>query len=156
MAGRADHEGLASLCCHECDPCWLAGAGVCEVGEFGDVVHLHGAAVVAELASVPQEPGDELFAGQGIPAGEAVVDDRCFAPCEGNASEPCDQWFPVVSRRRTASKQVRSPCGVSILALYRAAIVVTDELCLAASVLSSEVSMTHRSRSSRWTSLACR
>ena len=68
----------------------------CEVGEFGDEVHLHLAAVVAELASVPQEPGDELFAGQGVPAGDTVFDDRCFTPCEGNASEPCDQWSLVV------------------------------------------------------------
>jgi hypothetical protein len=27
VTGRADHEGFASLCCHEPGPCWLAVAG---------------------------------------------------------------------------------------------------------------------------------
>ena len=47
VAGRADHKGLAPLFRHEPGPGWLAGAGICEVGEPGDVVHLHLAAVLA-------------------------------------------------------------------------------------------------------------
>jgi hypothetical protein len=61
----------------------LAGAGIGERGEFGDVVDLHRAAGVAEFAPVPHEPGDDLFAGQEVPAGNAVVDDRGLAPGEG-------------------------------------------------------------------------
>jgi hypothetical protein len=53
------------------------------------------------------------------------------------------------SRSIRASKQVRSPCGVWILALCLAAIFDTDERCLPARVLSIEVSMTQHSRCSR-------
>src|ERR1700734_517512 len=35
VAGRADYEGLAPSFRHEPGPCWLAGAGICEVGEPG-------------------------------------------------------------------------------------------------------------------------
>ena len=82
MAGRADHEGLAPSCRHESGPGWLAVAGVCEVGQFGDVVHLHLAAVLAQFARVPQEPGDDLLAWVTIPAGNAIGEDRGFAPFE--------------------------------------------------------------------------
>src|SRR5947207_3433818 len=95
MTGLAEHEGLAPLCCHEPGPGWLAVAGTCEVGEPGDVVHLHRAAVLAQLARAPQEPGDDLLAGVDLPAGSAVGEDRGFAPFEGDASEPCDQGFLV-------------------------------------------------------------
>jgi len=70
-------------------------AGTCEVGEPGDVVHLHRAAVLAQLARAPQEPGDDLLAGVDLPAGSAVGEDRGFAPFEGDASEPCDLGFVV-------------------------------------------------------------
>lgn len=41
MAGRADHEGLASFPGHEFLPrgLWLSRCG--EVGELADLVHLH-------------------------------------------------------------------------------------------------------------------
>ena len=55
-----------------------------------------------------------------------------------------------------ASKQVRGPCGVMIVALYLRAILVTVERCLAASVLSREASAAHRSRCSRETFPASR
>jgi hypothetical protein len=60
---------------------------VCEVGQFRDVVHLHRAAGVAEFAPVPQESGDDLLAGQGVPAKGTVVDDRGPAPGEEDAAE---------------------------------------------------------------------
>ena len=60
------------------------------------------------------------------------------------------------SRSTRASKHVRIPSGVSILALYFLAIFDTDELCLAARVLSMEVSMTQFSRYSRKTFTAGR
>ena len=71
-------------------------AGACEVGEPGDVVHLHLAAVLAQLARIPQEPGNDLLAGVGVPAGSAVDDDRVLLPFEGNAAEPCDQGLLVL------------------------------------------------------------
>ncbi|MEN3263935.1 MAG: hypothetical protein V7646_829 [Pseudonocardia sp.] len=49
-------------------------------------------------------------------------------------------------RSTLASRHLRSPCGVSMVALYLRAIFDTDERCLFASVLSSEVSMTQCSR----------
>ena len=72
-----------------------------------------------------------------------------FCRSQWDATEPCDQWFPAESRSTLASKHVRGPCGVSILALYLAAIFDTVEWCLPARVLSIEVSMTQCSRFSR-------
>ena len=60
------------------------------------------------------------------------------------------------ARSTLAWKQVRGPCGVSILALYLRAIFETVEPCLAASVLSMQVDATHSSRFSLQTSLASR
>ena len=95
VTGRADHEGLAPSFRHEPGPGWLAVAGICEVSEPGDVVHLHLAGVLAQFAPVSLEPGDDLLARIGVPAGSAVGDDRGFLPFEGNAAESCDQGFPV-------------------------------------------------------------
>jgi hypothetical protein len=47
VAGRADHEGLAPPFRHVPGPGWLAVTGVCEIGQPGDVVHLHLAALLA-------------------------------------------------------------------------------------------------------------
>ena len=55
-----------------------------------------------------------------------------------------------------ASKHLRGPCGVRVLALCLVAIFVTVESCLAARVFSIEVFMTHSSRWSRKTSPAGR
>ena len=117
MAGRADHEGLAPFCCHEPGLCWLAVAGACEVAQPGDVVHLHLAAVLAQLAPVPQEPGNDLLAGVNLPARGAVGDDRGFLPFEGNAAEPCDQGFPVPLADTDGLEAGSGPCGVSMTAL---------------------------------------
>jgi hypothetical protein len=59
-------------------------------------------------------------------------------------------------RSTVAWKQTRGPCGVAMVARCLRAIAVTVERCLAASVLSSEVSAAQRSRFSRKTSLASR
>jgi hypothetical protein len=117
VAGRADHEGLAALCCHECGPCWLAGAGVCEVGEPGDVVHLHLAAVLAQFAPVPLEPGNDLFAGVEVPAGARSTMTAVLRRLRGMPPNRATRGFWLPSRMRTASKQVRGPSGVSKVAL---------------------------------------
>src|SRR6266498_3053727 len=78
----------------------------------------------------------------------AVGEDRFLLPFQGYATEPDDQCF-LFARLTVASKQVRSPFGVAVLALYLVAIFVTVERCLAASVLSIEVLATHCSRFSR-------
>ena len=59
-------------------------------------------------------------------------------------------------RFRLASKQVRSPSMVVTFARKRAAILVTVDLCLAARVLSMDVSAFQRSVRSRQTSWASR
>ena len=84
-----------------------------------------------------------------------VDDDRGFLPFERDPAKRATSGF-LLSRARLASKQVRGPYGVAVLALYLAAIFDTDERCLEARVLSIEVSMTQRSRCSRWTSPASR
>jgi hypothetical protein len=147
VARRADHEGFAPPFCHEPGPGWLAVSGACEVGEPGDVVHLHLAAVLAQLAPVPQEPGNDFLAGVNAPAGSAVGDDRGLLPFEGDAAEPCDQGFLVsLADADGLEAGARPGRGLddSLVAGRR----------LAASVLSSEVSLTHRSRSIQWTSPA--
>jgi hypothetical protein len=48
-----------------------------------------------QSARFPQEPGDDLLAGVGGPAGSAVGEDRGFVPFEEDAAEPCDQGFLV-------------------------------------------------------------
>ena len=131
-------------------------AGTCEVGEPGDVVHLHLAAVLAQLARVPQEPGDDLLAGVNAPAGSAVDDDRGFLPFEGDAAEPSDQGLLVALADADGLEASAWPVRGLDGGLVAGAVLATDERCLAASVLSSEVSMTHRSRSIRWTSPASR
>jgi hypothetical protein len=52
------------------------------------MMHLHLAAVLAQFARVPWEPGNDLLAGVSIPAGNAVGKDRVFLPCERDAAEP--------------------------------------------------------------------
>ena len=77
-------------------------------------------------------------------------------PFEWYAAEPCDEWFLALARSMLCWKQVRGPCGVSMVALYLRAIFVTVESCLPASVFSIEVSMTQRSLLNRQTSPASR
>ncbi|MGW1784023.1 hypothetical protein ACWCQQ_33685 [Streptomyces sp. NPDC002143] len=67
---------------------------------------------------------------------------------------PTSGFLPVRSTR--ASKHLRSPSGVSMVAAYLRAIFDTDERCLLASVISIEVSMPHCSGASRKTSPASR
>ena len=97
MADGADHEGLAVSSCHECRPRGLSGSVRREIGEFADVVDLRLSGLPAEFAPCLQESADQLFSGLRESAGGAVVDDRGFLPLEGDATEPCDQWFLAVS-----------------------------------------------------------
>ena len=128
MAGGADDEGLASFPCHELCPRGLRLAGAGEVGEFSDLVGFHRGWLLAPFALPCQEPGDQFsLAGPGRVL-RAVADDRPFLPPEGDAAEPCDQWFPA-GPFDVASKQRRGPLGVAVTALYLAAIFVTVERC---------------------------
>jgi hypothetical protein len=109
-----------------------------------DVVHLHPVRALAELTPIGKEPGDQLLVRVG-PDRLAVGQDRHLLPFQWDPREPGDQWG-LPSRSKRASKQVRKPCGVTILALNFRAIFDTVERCLAARVWSIEVSITHRSR----------
>ena len=81
---------------------------------------------------------DQFLAGYGGPGGDAVDEHRVLLLHEGNPAEPGHQvWLAVAPV--LASKQVRSPCGVLIFALYLAAIFVTVDWYFAARVFSIDV-----------------
>ena len=148
MAGGADHKGFASPVRHCLGPLGLERSGYAEVGQLANVVDLHVVRLLAYLARIREESGDELLLRIVDPDRLTVSDRRDFCRWSGippnRATSGC---LPLRSTR--ASKQVRSPCGVWILALCLTAIFDTDERCLPARVLSIEVSMTQRSRCSR-------
>jgi hypothetical protein len=61
----------------------------------------------------------------------AIDEDRRFLSLERYSAEPRDQWVPALACD-AASKHVRNPHGVAILALCLAATFVTDERCFLA------------------------
>src|SRR5206468_11136931 len=99
MAGGADDEGFASSSGHDCCPRGLGRAEWSEIGEGADVMDVHGSGLLAELALSRKESGDDFLAGMGDSARAAVVDDRGLLPFQGDAAEPCDQWFSACSLR---------------------------------------------------------
>ena len=157
VAGSADHEGLASPLGHELRPRGLWPSRLGEVGELADLVHLHLGPCARTARSGPRRSRwISSLLRRVRRGGEAVDEDRLLLPFERDPAEP---WRPAAScpaRSTLASKQVRGPCGVAMVALYLRAIFDTVEWCLAARVLSIEVSMTQCSRFSRQTSPASR
>src|SRR6476660_7579415 len=97
VAGLADVKGLAPPPRHQFRPRgpWLSR--LAEVGELADLVHMHLAAVPADLAPVRQEPGDQLLMADDARDKGAIGDDRILLPPERNAAEPCDQWLPAAA-----------------------------------------------------------
>ena len=141
--GRAaDHEGFASHSGHELRPFRLWSPRGCEFGEFADVVHLHFGPLLAELAPTREEStiSSLAFAPGAVRGWLAVVEDRLLLPFQWDPAEPWTSGF-LPLRSTLAWKQLRGPCGVSMVALYFRAIFVTVERCFAARVLSIEVSM---------------
>lgn len=95
MAVGADYKGLPAPSGHGLGPRGCARDA--ELGEFTDVVGLYLTGLLAEFAPACCEPADQLAAGVGDAPWGAVVDDCCFLPFEWDATEPCDQWFAVLS-----------------------------------------------------------
>src|SRR5215218_10811476 len=95
MACPADHEGLASPFGHELRPGRLWPSRLNEVSEPADLVDFHLGRLLAQLAPARLEPADQLLAAGDGQGGCAVVDDRCLLPCQRDATEPGDQWFPA-------------------------------------------------------------
>jgi hypothetical protein len=149
VAGFANHEGLASPSCHDLRPFGLWLFELVEVGELANLVHAHLLWFSADLALSREEPVDQLFAAgfarRGTRSVKIAVRCRLSGMPPNVATNGC---FPS-PRSTTACMHARGPCGVSIVAAYLRATFVTVESCLRASVLSSEVSVTQRSRSSR-------
>jgi hypothetical protein len=71
----------------------LERSGYAEVGELADVVDLHVVRLLADLAGIRKESGDELFMRVVDPDWLTVGDRRRFLPSEWYAAEPCDQWL---------------------------------------------------------------
>ena len=88
VAGGADHEGFAPPVRHGLRPLGLERSGYAEVGELADVVDLHLAGLLADLAGIREEPGDELLVRIVNPDRLAVGDRRRFLPPEWYAAEP--------------------------------------------------------------------
>ena len=95
MASGADDKGFASASGHERSPRGLGGVPWAEFGEIADVMDFHRSDLFAEFAPSFEEPVDQFLARVVLAVGLAVVDDRCFLPFEGDASEPGDQRFPA-------------------------------------------------------------
>ena len=155
VAGTADHEGFPAHPGHELRPPGLCPSRPGEVGELADLVDFHVGRRLAVLTPPGAEPLDQLLAAGGR-VGKAVGDDRLLLPFQRDATEPVRPVVSCPPGSTVAWKQMRGPCGVVIVARCFRAIAVTVERCLAASVLSSEVSAAQRSRASRQTSLASR
>jgi hypothetical protein len=72
------------------------------------VVDLHLSGVLADLAGIREEPGEQ-FLVRVVDTDRLPVGDRCrFPAAERYLAEPCDQWL-LPWRSIRASKQVRSP-----------------------------------------------
>ncbi len=155
MAGAADDEGLPSPHGHETHlRGYLPAAGFVEVGELADVVNLQVLPRLADLTASGEEPVDQLVAlgaGQDRSRRMAVRSRRSGIPPKRATS-----GLRPRSRSTLTCRQLRGPAGVSIVALYFRAIVVTVQWCFPARVFNSEVSMTHRSLPRRNTSWARR
>ena len=93
VAGRADHEGLASSSRHEVRPwrLWLPRSA--EVGELADVVDFDLAGVLAQLTSSCLEPLDQLGAADDARGWLAVGEDRFPLLFQGEATEGGGQRF---------------------------------------------------------------
>ena len=135
VAGSTDDERLAPHACHERGPRGLARPWLAGAGELGDVVYRHGRAVLAQLAPPFAEPADQLPVGCGCGDRGGVADDRAPVALEG---------YPAESRNQVRLALPPSPglkagpgaSSVMTFALWRAAILVTVDLCLALRVLS--------------------
>src|SRR5512133_1580743 len=155
VAGGAHHEGLASLDRHDRRPRGLTWPGWSQIGELADLVHQHLARFAAQLTPPGQEPVDQLLTGVGGRLGDTVEQDRALVARGGiPPNRATRSGLPL--RWILASKQVRSPYRVSILALCLAAIFDTVDWCLAARVVSIEVSACQRRSRRRQTSVASR
>lgn len=97
MAGTADHEGLASPSCHLFRPRGLWLSRSVQVRQAANVVHRDAVGVAADLASVRQQPGDQLLVANDARNQDAVGDDRVFLPSEWDTAEPRDQWLPTTA-----------------------------------------------------------
>ena len=72
-------------------------SGLAEVGELSDVVDLHLAGLLADLADVREESCDEFLVRVVDPGRLTVGDRRRFLPVEWCFTEPCDQWLPALA-----------------------------------------------------------
>ena len=154
MAGRADHEGLPAHPGHDLCPRGLWSPRLPEVGEFPDLVNFHRRLLLAPLAAASLEPGDQPLR-RGAGTGERSSMTAFLCRLRGMPPNLAIRGF-LPGHSTLASKHVRGPCGVLIVALYLRAIFDTVESCLAASVLSIEVLATNSSRLSLQTSPASR
>ena len=109
-------RAAASHSRHEHCPRWLFRSRLAEAGEPGGLVDCHRRAVLAQFALPSPEPGDQLPAGNGCRSRGNVADGR--APVASGGIPPNRATRSgLPSRRFRASKQVRVPSLVSILAL---------------------------------------
>ena len=102
--------------------------------EPGDLVDCRGRALLAQLAPTLEEPVYQLLARCMDRDRGGVLDDRPPVLPQDDPAESRYQVLPCPSRLRLASKHVLGPSPVMTFALWRAAILVTVDLCLAASV----------------------
>jgi hypothetical protein len=153
----ADHQGLAPSFCHQLHLRRLVpAAGPIEVSELADMVHFKVRPGFADLATLGEEPMDQLIllrAGHDRP----LVGEDCRALSrEWYAAEAGDQRFPPLVAWDGNSQVGARPFRCSTVLLYFRAILVTVDRCFPANVFSNEVSITQWSLPRRNTSWARR
>lgn len=113
MAGRADHEGLASLTCHELYPLGLVRPRVAEIGQAAELVYVHRVRVLAELAPPAAEPTEQLLARVGDLGRGSIGEDRAGLALEWDSTEPRYQRLPVVATVKVGFETRTQPmwCG---------------------------------------------
>jgi hypothetical protein len=126
VAWAADDQGLASPHGHEVHPGGFGpAAGLVEVGEFADVVHLEAGPRLADLAVPGKESADQLVAPGAGHDWPLVGEDGRADSCERDPAEAGDQWLPSPIAVDGDLEDRAGPAGVSIVVLYLRAIAVT-------------------------------
>jgi hypothetical protein len=127
VAGRADHEGLAPPFRHEPGPCWLAGAGICEVSVHAAILAAAAASRSGHAMRNCGHPSGRMGAGQELVglSGSCLRRFVSHAPLHRSARPAPRQPGPDLqgirlsrcggsmkwTPRRLHMASTRSPCG---------------------------------------------
>src|SRR5690349_21062409 len=123
MTGAADDQGLALSCGHDLDPDRLVPSPfLLQVSELADMVDFAVLRCSADLASVREEPFDQLVAVRPEVDGAVVDEGGCLPASERYAPETCYQWLlagAFHSRFQALHRAVRRRYRAAVPARHR-------------------------------------